>query len=74
MLKSGRITVDTNGDDDIGEGDYLILSSTTTGVCDSLATPYTGTSQVGSYEPFGVALAADSDTDNTVDAEIFPHG
>lgn len=53
-------TVLTNGDDDIADGDTIILSSSD-GVVDSVAA---GTAST--YKPLGVAVAADVDANNTV--------
>lgn len=54
--------VDTNGDDDISDGDTLILSSTDK-KCDSVAS---GTAST--YKPLGIAVAADVDAADTVAA------
>ena len=55
----------TDAGDDITEGDLLTVSDAVDGACDRLST------LTGSYGAWGVALAADSDEDDTVDAWIF---
>jgi len=56
----GVATVNTNGDDDISAGDTIIMANGN-GVCDSVAA---GTAST--YKPIGIALADDSDDNNTV--------
>lgn len=58
-------TVKTNGDDDIAQGDELIMVATD-GVCDSVAAATT----TGSQLYIGTAAAADVDADNTVAANV----
>lgn len=56
--------VATNGDDDIADGDHVILDGTNDGVCDSVAA---GTAATDT--PLGIAVDADVDGDDTV--EVF---
>lgn len=56
--------VDTNADDDISDGDTIILSSTD-GKCDSVAA---GTAPT--YKPLGVAVADDVDASDTVATQL----
>lgn len=57
--------VDTNGDDDISKGDFLVGSFRTDGTCDSVAA---GTAT--SAKILGVATADDIDGSNTVAAML----
>lgn len=54
----------TNGDDDIADGDTLILS-TTDGTVDSVASATAST-----HSPVGIAVTADVDGSNTVAAQL----
>lgn len=62
-------TVATNGDDDIGVGDILILS-TTDKSCDSLATGANTVTATKATSALGTAMVVDVDADNTVAAMI----
>ena len=55
----------TNGDDDIADGDSIVLDDTSDGVVDSVASGTAATEKI-----LGVAVAADVDADNTVAAQL----
>lgn len=57
--------VKTNGDDDIAVGMQLIVDGTTDGTCNSMAIGTAATHAV-----LGVAVSADVDADNTVEAYL----
>lgn len=59
-------SIDANGDDDIADGDMLIVDKTASGVCDSIALGSSMTDQ-----PFGRALVDDVNGTNKVKGELY---